>query len=396
MLTSGTSEDEFDGGDSTDLSEENSDWKEAIQDTEMLEEDKCWRCRILRDDVGWVYEPLTQHIIKEAATFQLSWLDRGNRIPTNLLDESALIAAALCFLVIMSDISYVTWNWSPKFSLCTPGIHSERLADVNRGEKEINPAVDVGRYSLEEFYDLFDETLHRHNNLGTVRATILGKLQDLLYHGKREDEPYIFYVLCILRLVLKAIESCKDWTTALDDAAEELKESLVGLCHMFHLSTDNYHPLNSDFDIENYSSMINDNALLIEHYNELHERWEENKTHALIIGTIVTIAAYAQQPWSRVQASLRFFLWALPLEEPFCGHHCGYSCEHTSQAPAVSPPARSQAFSSHFLQSFFYSALDDFLFVLVQSLLFCSLDYCLYCNISVQHQSPDPNSFHDG
>ena len=225
---------------------------------------------------GRMYEPITEQIIMDAATFQLFWFTRANLIPTDLLDESTLIAAALYCLVLTNDMSQVTGNWRWRLTLSNPAITYEHMADVEKDpNKGTSPAVDIWKFSGREAQPLKAGPPHKRTFASVLRV-ILQSAQRILYRGRAEDEPYLFYILCILFLVCKDIKDCADWTGAMDEGAEVLEDSLREFCHMFHLSSGNIHPLSPDFDDEAYASMADGNGFAAEHYRELHQLWEDN------------------------------------------------------------------------------------------------------------------------
>ena len=226
----------------------------------------------------WVgeYEPITEFIIGQAAKFQLAWLQRANLAPADLLDESTMIASALYCLLLTNELNQVTNVFTDESYLKKDSCHAH-LADVEKNDRCIRPAVDVWRFRKDAHTSEKPQP-HGHS-LASILRVVIQTAQSILYRRNPEDEPYIFHILSILLLVLQNVEFCGQWNETIDEAEEALRDCLHNLCHMFHLSTNNFHPLNEDFDIETYSSMVDANFLAVEHYRVLHQIWMDNSKY---------------------------------------------------------------------------------------------------------------------
>ena len=120
---------------------------------------------------------------------------------------------------------------------------------------------------------------------GSVLRIILQKLQTVLFRRRPEDEPYIFYTLCILALISNIIGYQNQWTAAFRKADRELRDGVLELCEMFHLSTKNRHPLNSNFIIDEYAALVDGNELVAKHLKTMHDLWMINGS--LTLGLIL-------------------------------------------------------------------------------------------------------------
>lgn len=239
---------------------------------------------------GRKYEPITEHILRQSAMFQYAWFQRSTLIPTDLYDESTVIAAALRCLVLIGDIDYVSANWSGYTFRSGQDFH-ERLSEVEIDlRKGSHPSVDV--WKLPESCKWSESNPARQNSLASMLQTTLQNAQAVLLRGQAEDWPCLFYTFCILELVLSDVKNCEMWTGAFKRAAAELDSCIEEFCHMFHLSTNNFHPLSSEFDIEQYTSLVDGNELVVRHYRDLHQTWMDNSmsylpTFGLIIDTLL-------------------------------------------------------------------------------------------------------------
>ena len=223
---------------------------------------------------GGMFEMMTEKVLQEAANFQYSWLQRSNLCPIDRLDESTLIAASLCCLTLANEIYQVTINWRVSYRLKYGrwGRLTELERDPIRG---ISPAVEICRFPCKFKCPPYKRTF------GSTLRIILQKLQTILYRRRPEDEPYIFYTLCILALFSNIIGYQNQWTAAFRKADRELRDGVLELCEMYHLSTNNRHPLNSNFDIDEYAALVDGNELVTKHLKTMHDLWMINGSSTL-------------------------------------------------------------------------------------------------------------------
>ena len=226
---------------------------------------------------GWEFEPLTEEIIRFSAQWQESCFLTSTLMPKHTLNEATVVAAALRCLVISYDISQVTYNWSTLYFQRRDERYV-RLADVERNprgeDSGIRPSVDVWR--LECDARLPDSVPQNRETLPQMLQRTFQLAQRLLYRGRPQDWPTLFYVLCILSLVSGNIDGTSLWTEATDRAAMETRKALRELCDLFHHATGNMQPLSSDLDLERYAALVNDNELAVEHYRRMHQMWLDN------------------------------------------------------------------------------------------------------------------------
>lgn len=220
-------------------------------------------------------DPIPESNLMHAARFKLRWCKRSTLVPTDLLDESTMIAAALYCLVVTHNFVQITVNWSLSSRPPTPAMVHDRIADVEKDPEDgIYPSVDIWRLA-KGAYKRMENTTGKHS-LATLLRIILQTTQSIIFRDRPGDELYVFYVLCILSLIRGELQGCSQWTSALKNAEAELRTSLSDLCDMFYILTDNSHPLNSDFDVETYACSVNGNVLLTEHFRALHQLWVHN------------------------------------------------------------------------------------------------------------------------
>lgn len=75
----------------------------------------------------------------------------------------------------------------------------------------------------------------------------------------------MFYTLFILLLVQCDINSPRGISKALGPAAQGMAEFIRNLCNLFYATTNNIQPLRDDFNIAQYSSLVDDNELAVKH-----------------------------------------------------------------------------------------------------------------------------------
>lgn len=226
---------------------------------------------------GWQYEPLTERILHSSAQWQESYFLKSTLMPTHTHNEATVVAASLRCLAISSDIDHVSGNWSSRY-FQSEDEHYARLADVERStwgqdREGIRPSVEVWRLGEDE--ELPDSIPQNRERLPQILWRTIQMAKRLLYRGRPQDWPSLFYVLCILLLVNASIDA-QLWTEATDRAARETKKALRELCNLFHLTTGNMQPLNSDFDIKRYAVLVDDNELAVRHYRRMHLMWMDN------------------------------------------------------------------------------------------------------------------------
>ena len=239
----------------------------------------------LRHRWGWEFEPLTELILASSASWQESCFLKSTLMPTHTRSEATVVAASLRCLVISNEISQVTANWSTSY-FRNEDERYVRLADVERNPRGkdlgIRPSIDVWR--VEGHSRLSGSGPQTRETLPQMLQGTLQLAQRLVYRGRPQDWPALFYVLCILSLVHGNIETIYPlWTEATDRAARETEEALRKLCHIFHRTTGNMQPLSSDLDLKRYAVLVDDNELAVEHYRRMHQMWSDNSefTHRL-------------------------------------------------------------------------------------------------------------------
>ena len=222
---------------------------------------------------GWEYEPLTEEIIRSSALWQESCFLASTLMPTHTHSEATVVAAALRCLVISYDISQITSNWSTRYFQRKDERYL-RLADVERNPRGkdlgIQPSICVWR--LECDAGLPDSVPQNRETLPQMLQRTFQLAQRLLYRGRPQDWPALFYVFCILLLVSGNIDASL-WTEATHRVAMETKKALRELCDIFHHTTGNMQPLSSDLDLERYAALVNENELAVEHYRRMHQMW---------------------------------------------------------------------------------------------------------------------------
>ena len=139
------------------------------------------------------------------------------------------------------------------------------------GEREgISPSVEVWRLGYGA--RLPDSVPEDREPLPQMLKRTFQMAQRLLFRGRPQDWPSLFYALCILLLVHGNI-NYSDWTEAMDRPAKATENALRELCHLFHLITGNMQPLSEDLDLKRYAALVDDNELAVDHYRRLHQMW---------------------------------------------------------------------------------------------------------------------------
>ena len=237
---------------------------------------------------GWEYEPLTEEIIDSSAQWQEKFFVASTLMPTHTCNEATIVAASLRCLVISNEISHITANWSIGQCLDEKP-HYFRLTDLERHPRGqdlgIRPLVDVWKLASDAC--LPDSVPQNREVLPQMLKRTFQMAQRLLYRGRPDDWPALFYVLCILLLVHGNISAAM-WTEAIDEAACETKDALQELCHTFYHITDNMQPLTSELDLKRYAALVDDNELAVDHYRRLHHMWLANSEFARSLRGVTT------------------------------------------------------------------------------------------------------------
>lgn len=209
-------------------------------------------------------------------------------MPTHTHNEATVVAASLRCLAISDDNQQISGTWS----LSDLRRKEERyycLADVERHpgghDTGIRPSVEVWR--LRDEAELPDSIPQNRERLPQILRETIQMAQRLLYLGRPQDWPSLFYVLCILLLVNGDLDA-DFWTEATDGAARETKKTFRKLCRLFHHITRNMQPLSSDFDIRSYAVLVDDNELAVEHYGRMHRLWVANSEFTRRVQAVTT------------------------------------------------------------------------------------------------------------
>lgn len=232
------------------------------------------------------YEQLTEHIILSSAQGQESYFLKSTLMPTHTHNEATVVAASLRCLAISYEIGQVWRNWTiDHFEF---EIVDVRLRDQERNPMGQNagilPSVDI--WKVEDDKELPDSIPQNRERLPQMLRGTLQMALQLLYRGRPQDWPSLFYVLCILSLVHRHIDADLE-TGATDRAASATSEAFQKLCRLFHQYTGNMQPLNSDFDVNRYAALVDDNELAVEHYGRMHEAWMDTREFTTLQGATI-------------------------------------------------------------------------------------------------------------
>ena len=237
---------------------------------------------------GREYEPLTEEIIDCSAQWQEKYFVASTSMPTHTCNEATIVAASLRCLVISNEISHITGNWPLGQSLDEKPDYF-RLTDLKRYPRGqnlgIRPLVDVWRLASDAH--LPNSVPQNREVLPQMLKRTFQMAQRLLYRGRPNDWPALFYVLCVLLLVHGNLSAVM-WTEAIDEAACQTGEALQELCHKFYHITDNIQPLTSELDLKRYAALVDDNELAVDHYRRLHHMWLANSEFARSLRRFIT------------------------------------------------------------------------------------------------------------
>jgi hypothetical protein len=147
-----------------------------------------------------------------------------------------------------------------------------------RNLPRLEPLVEIVRLSPSaniEAMKKFDHTAE----LNTLLKQVLNTAQSMLLRGNPQDWPTIFYVQVLLQMIDSDLERSMQFTSNFSTTWSALKKSRKILAQLFFFCCgENLHPLAEDFDAEWYSLMVGSgaNPLIVEHYQEQHDVWEQN------------------------------------------------------------------------------------------------------------------------
>ena len=188
-----------------------------------------------------------------------------------------MIAAALHCLVLTHELDKVRKHWTPRHDFAAPSTTHVTMAKVEKDSKSGHcPSVDI--YKISKQFRAGEPRPNNSHSLGSMFRIIFQKAQSILYRGRPENDPYLFYITFILMLVYHNLRNVICWTDALDPAKGAFSKSLFELCNLFNLSTNNQYPINSRFDLDTYAASVDQNMLATEHYNLSHQLWIDNST----------------------------------------------------------------------------------------------------------------------
>ena len=181
---------------------------------------------------GYEYERLTVDILKSSAHWQESYFLQSTLMPTHTHGEATVVAASLRCLVISQPIFQISFNWS-RSEFRSEDERYSRLADLDRSPGGHNtgilPLIDAWRLGTSE--QLPDSVPQDRETLPQMLQGTFQMAQRLLYRGRPQDWPALFYVLCILSLVQGNLDA-QFWTDATIRAAKETKKTLRRLCYL--------------------------------------------------------------------------------------------------------------------------------------------------------------------
>ncbi|KAI4153522.1 MAG: hypothetical protein L6R39_001539 [Caloplaca ligustica] len=107
---------------------------------------------------------------------------------------------------------------------------------------------DESRTLLLEFLDQFEEIESRWQNV---------------------------YDLILLALIAQALQPIAEFMTPVDEAGQEVKESLRTLCDLYLFCFGSLHPFAEPYDRAMYAVMVDNDRIAVRHFHILNSLWEQ-------------------------------------------------------------------------------------------------------------------------
>jgi hypothetical protein len=223
------------------------------------------------------YEYVTENIITLCAEIQEDMLSRTSRIPANLSEEILLIALSLRTLAFAHNFSLIVLNlpWYPRV-----GGYFLQPKTV----RDKNPSLEIWRCGSATESASACSGHDGGEQLSSMIEDIVRITQRLHFRRRPKDWPSLFCVLCLLKLILGAI----DYHPSIDTfrcAHDALESAWSMLCQLYHVCTRGNHPLTHDWSVEEYTSLVGNDTFAIARFRLLNDMWVEGTPTSFLCAT---------------------------------------------------------------------------------------------------------------
>ncbi|KAL8827524.1 MAG: hypothetical protein Q9170_006982 [Blastenia crenularia] len=220
------------------------------------------------------YEKGTFHLIANSARYQKRLLARLRLLPKDERDQLTLITSLLRCLTMTSQISDVDSNWSSAIrfdGLETIELRTEGINDY----WGLESGITVQRHPRSNPRSIAAKLKMYPQNLRATLKQAITTIQQMMFQRRPQDVPCLIYSLCLLDLTVHALRPMAEFMSPIREVGDEVRDILKILCNLYLFCFGNMHPFSEDFSITKYETIVNDDAIAIEHFRTLIELWEE-------------------------------------------------------------------------------------------------------------------------
>lgn len=222
-----------------------------------------------------VYESGTSMLIIHSARLQREILAHNeNVLSDNTISQSTLVAALLRCLVVSHDIADVDSNWSRNTVIPSSAVHVIR----HEGHYDywgLVPSLTVRRIRGSHRRREENQMRRYPRGLPAILEKAIGVIQRIMFGRRPHDVPCLIYSLILLALIAQALQPIAEFMTPVDEAGQEVKESLRTLCDLYLFCFGSLHPFAEPYDRAMYAVMVDNDRIAVRHFHILNSLWEQ-------------------------------------------------------------------------------------------------------------------------
>ena len=265
----------------------------AISPTDFLKQFK---------DVGSIwqgcYAGFTNEILRRCARFQEDLLRNHHALFSPAFspmtgDEDSLIARSLRCLMFTREIGIADFltqrhQWKVENKFFAPfvgwGDFPPRIKVIQTRSSGIGNSDKPQPLSLPP---------HPDDSLSSMLHDIVRTTQRIIFRRRRSDSVHIFYMLCILKLIVQDLSPTTRWMSHIAQAGRVLDGVVTRLCQLYHVVNKGKHPLTKYWAEEKCRPAVEDLDSDV-HSDGLNELWEDgtNSFFFFLTGYVSSIADF--------------------------------------------------------------------------------------------------------
>jgi hypothetical protein len=233
--------------------------------------------------------------IMQCAQIQEDILSEASPTPENLSEDVLLIAISLRALALAHNLELVAYS----LPCCTDTemlSHTFLQPEIVRDE---NPSIEI--WKCVSTPQMVSGQLEDNDGgqLPVIIQDIVRITQRMLFRRTPKDWPSLLCVLFLLKLICFQFYSSCNWLEFSNIKMEALENVWSLLCGLYSVCTKGHDPLTSDWNCEEYASLVGSDKLAVAHFTSLNKLWLDIGTthHSCLTEILETLTEILKRKW---------------------------------------------------------------------------------------------------